>query len=196
MSSWEPDEMTPEDRRAETARILAKGLQRLTELPKPGAQAAGPRHLASAPPPACPPIRKEMVDGNLKLTFRVHIERGRSKRLVEGEAPASPAAEPQGRIPRVARLLALARRLQRMLDRGKVKNRAEIARLRHVTRARVTQIMNLLLLAPDIQEEILSLPPVTRGRDPISEQDLRLVLRSVSFPEQRRVWRRLRRDQR
>ena len=196
MASWDPDEMTPEDRRAEIARILAKGLQRLTELPKLGTQAAGSRHLASTPPPACPSVWKEMKDGSLKLTLRVHIERGRSKRLVEGEAAARPEAKSQGKIPRVARLLALAHHLQRMLDRGEVKNRAEIARLRHVTRARVTQIMNLLLLAPDIQEQILYLPPVTSGRDPISERDLRLVLRSVSFPEQRRVWRRLRRDQR
>ena len=35
-----------------------------------------------------------------------------------------------------------------------------------VTRARMTQIMNLLNLAPDIQEELLLLPPVTEGRDP------------------------------
>jgi len=103
---------------------------------------------------------------------------------------------PQGTVPRVARLLALAHHLQGMLDRGEVKSMAEIARLGHVTRARVIQIMSLLLLAPDIQEQVLSLPPVTSGRDPVSERDLRSVLRSVSFPEQRRVWRQLRRDQR
>ena len=89
----------------------------------------------------------------------------------------------------MARLLALAHHLRGKLDRGEVKSRAEIARLGHVTRARVTQIMNLLLLAPDIQEQILFLPPAIRGRYPISERDLRLILRSVSFREQRRVWR-------
>ena len=66
----------------------------------------------------------------------------------------------------------------RLLDRGAVKSLAEIARLGHVTRARVTQIMNPLLLAPDIQEEILFLPPTTAGRDSITEREARHVLRS------------------
>ena len=43
---------------------------------------------------------------------------------------------------------------------------AELARLGHVTRARIAQIMNLLHLAPDIQEAILFLPRVERGEDP------------------------------
>jgi hypothetical protein len=69
-----------------------------------------------------------------------------------------------------------------MLYHWDVKSLADIARLGHVTRARVTQIMNLLLLAPDIQEEILFfLPPTTDGGDPITERDLRQVLRTPSF---------------
>ena len=50
---------------------------------------------------------------------------------------------------------------------GQVKDYAELARLGHVSRARITQIMNLLLLAPDIQEEILFLPKTVAGHDPI-----------------------------
>jgi len=126
----------------------------------------------------------------LKVSFKVHIERGRCKRLVAGEAPPQPGreAKPQGTIPRVARLLALAHHLQDMLDRGEVKSMAEIARLGHVTRARVTQIMNLLLLAPDIQEAILFLPPTTKGRDPIVENDIKPLLRTLSFRKQREHW--------
>ena len=52
---------------------------------------------------------------------------------------------------------------------------AEIARHGHVTRARVTQIMNLLHLAPGSQEAILFLPRVEYGRDPLSERDLRTI---------------------
>ena len=67
-------------------------------------------------------------------------------------------------MPRVARLLALAHKFQGMLDRGEVASMAELARLGCVTPARITQIMDLLLLAPDIQEEILFLPAVEGGR--------------------------------
>ena len=135
-----------------------------------------------------PSQRGKQGKRKLKLSFKVHIERGRRKRLVEGDALApEPEPEPQGTIPRISRLLALAHHLQGMLDRGEVKSMAEIARLGHVTRARVTQIMNLLLLAPDIQEEILFLPPTTDGRDPLIERDLRRVLRSLSFRKQRRT---------
>ena len=105
-----------------------------------------------------------------------------------GDAPAVAKPEPQNTIPRVSRLLALAHHLQAMLYHWDVKSLAEIARLGHVTRAPVTHIMNLLLLPPDIQEDILFLPPTTNGRDPIPERTLRQVLRSVSFRKQRQTW--------
>jgi len=58
---------------------------------------------------------------------------------------------------------------------------------RLVTRARVTQLMDLLLLAPDIQAEILDLafPP---GRQPLCERHLRQVARSLIWTEQRARW--------
>ena len=59
------------------------------------------------------------------------------------------------RIPRITRLMALAIKFEDMIARGEVRDYAEIARLGFVTRARLTQIMNLLLLAPEIQEAIL-----------------------------------------
>ncbi len=61
----------------------------------------------------------------------------------------------------------------------------------HVTQPRMTQIMNLLHLAPDIQEELLFLPRVTDGRDPIHEKMLRPITKMVSWSEQRRMWRRM-----
>jgi hypothetical protein len=59
------------------------------------------------------------------------------------------------RVPRITRLMALAIKFEDMIARGEVRDYAEIARLGFVTRARLTQIMNLLLLAPEIQEAIL-----------------------------------------
>ena len=62
---------------------------------------------------------------------------------------------------------------------------AELARLGHVSRARITQTMNLLQLAPDLQEAILFLPPVETGKDPVTERELREVVQVVSWEEQR-----------
>jgi hypothetical protein len=74
--------------------------------------------------------------------------------------PKKAAPSPPPRIPRITRLMALAIKFQDMIDRGEVKDYADLARLGYVTRARVTQIMNLTLLAPDIQEQILAGAPV------------------------------------
>jgi hypothetical protein len=67
-----------------------------------------------------------------------------------------------------------------------------MARQLGFTRARVTQLMDLLLLAPEVQEEILflELPP---GAQPVSERGLReAVLGTIDWQEQRRRWERLR----
>src|SRR5262249_26413825 len=85
-----------------------------------------------------------------------------------GRGPAGPAADPggpaaSGRGPRVARLLALAIHLERWRADGVVMNYAALARLGRVSRARVSQVMALLHLAPDLQERVLFLPPTRRG---------------------------------
>lgn len=93
-----------------------------------------------------------------------------------------------GRVPRVSRLLALAMRFQDMIDRGEVRDFADLARLGYVTRARITQIMDLTLLAPDIQEEILFLPPTVAGADRVKERDLRPIAAVALWPRQRKMW--------
>jgi hypothetical protein len=86
----------------------------------------------------------------------------------------------------------LAIRFDQLIQDSVVTDQAELARLGHVTRARLTQIMNLLCLAPDLQEEILHLPPTVRGRDPIAEKQLRPITVVPSWSMQRRMWRRRR----
>jgi hypothetical protein len=86
------------------------------------------------------------------------------------------------RIPRIARLMALAIKFQDMINRGEVRDYADLARLGYVTRARITQIMNLLLLAPDIQEEIMGLggvPGVFDGVKPGTHFGFRRKLLSL-----------------
>jgi hypothetical protein len=104
--------------------------------------------------------------------------------LREGPKPR----RPRGRIPRVARLLPLAHHFDELLKAGAVETQAELAELAKLTPARVTQIMNLLTLAPDIQEEILFLSPVIEGQPPVTERDLREVLKTVVWSEQRERW--------
>ena len=80
-----------------------------------------------------------------------------------------------GRIPRISRLMAVAIRLERLLLTGEVSDLTELARLGHVTQPRMSQILNLTLLAPDIQEELLFLPRVTSGKATIHEKMLRPI---------------------
>jgi hypothetical protein len=84
--------------------------------------------------------------------------------------------------------MALALRFEQLLRSGAVRDYAELARLGQVSRARVTQIMNLLHLAPDLQEAILFLPRVARGRDPIQLHNLQALTAVVDWQGQRRRW--------
>lgn len=120
-----------------------------------------------------------------KVHFRPGV-RGR-RRLRQGEAPAAPEA-PCGRVPRLARLMALAIHFDGLIRKGVVHDYADLARLGHVTRGRATQIMNLLNLALDIQEEILFLPGTALGRDPVSEREMRHIAATPDCRRQRRMW--------
>ena len=92
----------------------------------------------------------------------------------------------------VGRLSLYLRCLEGLLRDGAVKDYAELAVLGHVTRARVSQIMSLLQLAPDIQEAILFLPRTEHGRDPIHLAMLQPIAAAIEWKKQRRMWSELR----
>jgi hypothetical protein len=96
-----------------------------------------------------------------------------------------------GRVPRVSRIMALAIRFEGLIRDGVVKDQAELARLGHVSRARLSQIMDLLLLAPDIQEAVLFLPSVGRGGHLLIEKHLRSLAAMPSWKKQERMWKSL-----
>ncbi len=75
-----------------------------------------------------------------------------------------------------------------MLERGEAKDHADLARLGCVSRERVSQIMMLNWLAPEIQQEVLDLPKTPGGRFPVSETTLRAVARNPRWEEQRARW--------
>jgi len=104
------------------------------------------------------------------------------------------SASPPARVPRIARLMALALRFEKLIRAGEVADYAELARLGRVSRARITQIANLLALAPSIQEELLFLAEVESGRDPIHLRQLQPITRMRDWCQQRRAWRELKRQ--
>lgn len=120
--------------------------------------------------------------------FTTHFFRARKGAdVVFSQEPPPPEPETVRRPARVARMLALAHRLQRAIDSGEIQDRATLARQYGLTRARVTQLLNLTLLAPDIQEQVLALEAVD-GLEPTSERALREVSWAMEWGEQRRRW--------
>lgn len=85
---------------------------------------------------------------------------------------------------KVAKMLALAHHLQHAIERGIAHDRADVARRLGLTRARVTQLLDLLLLAPDIQESILFLG--AEEGEPATERDVRAVALRSDWSEQRK----------
>lgn len=109
-------------------------------------------------------------------------------------APATTEPKPvePGRVPRISRLMAVAIRLDGLLRTGEVSDIPELARLGHVTQPRMSQILALTLLAPDIQEELLFLPRITAGKSAIHEKMLRPISAEIGWARQREMWRSLR----
>jgi len=127
----------------------------------------------------------------IKVKEKLQFSRGnKGKRRIK-KKPRKPVEVPAGRIPRISKLMALAIRYDGLLREGVVADQTELARLAMVTQPRMTQIMNLLYLAPDIQEELLFLPLVTSGKDPVTERDLRPIVAEVDWGRQRRMWKEL-----
>lgn len=121
-------------------------------------------------------------------TLRVPLQRSRSA----GKPASERQAEAKRPRPiRAAQMLACAHEMQAMIDRGELRDRTELAARFGFTRARITQLLDLLLLAPDVQEEIL-LMEVVHGGDPVHEHALRAIVRHASWRDQRAEWRTLR----
>lgn len=119
------------------------------------------------------------------LVFKVHLGRSTHGQL-EMHAGEAPSVPPPAKVPaRIARLVALAHHLDGMVRSGVAPDYAALAAVGHVTTARVSQYMGLLLLAPDIQERLLDMVKPDMGREPIGEQNLRPVVAEPDWAKQR-----------
>ena len=128
-----------------------------------------------------------VIKGNI-----VRVRRGHGHGFV-GEAVQKKKST--RRPAKVAQMLAMAHHLQSKIDQGEIKDRAELARRLGITRARVTQILDMTLLAPAIQKEVLFMEAVDR-REPMSERDLHQFARRPAWADQRAAWRTLHLDRR
>jgi hypothetical protein len=106
-------------------------------------------------------------------------------------APKPKMSRAPAKLPHITKLMALAIRLEHLLATGQVKDQAEIARTAGITRARVTQIINLTQLAPDIQEAILNLEPTTDHVPRFREREVRTIAIVPNWETQRVLWKRL-----
>lgn len=130
----------------------------------------------------------EEATGRHILKGALFRQKGKRITLTEAPPPAPLSKpEPVRRPAKVARMLALAHHLQGAIDRGLVADRAAVARKLGLTRARVTQLLDLLLLAPDLQQVVLFLGAVD-GQEPLAERGLREIAHAGTWAEQRRAW--------
>ncbi|MBM3965946.1 MAG: hypothetical protein FJ308_12915 [Planctomycetes bacterium] len=122
--------------------------------------------------------------------FHVATKRSGTKQIQSGTMPVTPT----GRVPRISRLLALAHHCYRLVQSGTIINQSELAHFGQISTTRMTQIMWLDNLAPDIQEEILFLRRITQGRDSIKEADIRPIAKTLDWNKQRQMWRELKKN--
>ncbi len=121
----------------------------------------------------------------MTIVLPVRTRRVRRRRDAAGAEDAAPVTT--DRAPRVARMLALAHHWRGLIRDGVVKDQAALARLVGVSRARVTQVMDLLYLAPDIQEEILDMKHARLSK--LRHADVTRLAAVVDWSEQHRAWR-------
>jgi hypothetical protein len=131
------------------------------------------------------------VSGNQEVTYALDFCAGRQSRR-DNKSFSSHREQPDGEaadcaIPRIARLMALAIRFEGLVRDETIRDYAELARLGRVTLARMTQIIKLLDLAPDIQEQILFLPLI-KG---LNERNLRRIVSRIDWEEQRRMFQKI-----
>ncbi len=122
-----------------------------------------------------------LEDGAIQVEVTLPVRPRRQESAEGRQTDLAAYAGTRTRIPRITRLMALAIKFEAMVETGEVRDYADLARLGYVTRARMTQIMNLLNLAPDIQQSVLEGSIGPR----FTERTAREVLRSVYWNDQR-----------
>ena len=125
---------------------------------------------------------------HLKVKFETAASKHGQRRI---RSPKPSRSESPPLAPHIAKLMALAIRLEHLIETGQIANHAEIARAAGLTRARVTQILNLANLAPDIQQAVLELADHPSESTRLKEADLRDYSQIHCWEKQRRLFQKL-----
>jgi len=131
-----------------------------------------------------------MQNSPVEIQFQLHAAVRPTGTPEASDAPPSG----HGRPPRVTQVMALAIHFLDIIERGEARVYEDLARLGCLTRERMSQIMELIWLAPDIQQEILAYPPTEAGRLPLSEVAVRKIAGNLVWLQQRSYWTKLRKE--
>jgi hypothetical protein len=136
-------------------------------------------------------VHSDAHPSDISITYSCHfqLKQGR-KRLIKGTRPTPLSTlksnlKKATKIPPATKLLSLAHYYKDLLAASKVKDYAELARLTQVSRARLTQIMNLTFLAPEIQKALLCAPFYDHKK---TERSLREIAECLSWQVQLEKW--------
>ncbi len=138
---------------------------------------------------------RRLQQGRLLLRAEMAIQEGAEVAIRAGKKPLVRQISPEpvemvavpgneGQLPRITKMMALAVRFEELLRQGTAKDYADLARLGGVSRARITQLMNLRNLAPLIQEQIVLMPQNRCDRRKLTERNLRRLSGMVDWREQ------------
>lgn len=124
--------------------------------------------------------------GTFVVVGKLHRARKANGQAVAARSHAQPPKTVY-KPTRVARMLAFAHHLKRAIRRGEYVDRTDAARALELTKGRLSQLLDLTLLAPEIQEEVLFSQRVD-GIEKITERQLRPILRELAWRRQRYLW--------
>jgi len=116
----------------------------------------------------------------MQIEFEVDL-----KPIQRKAKPASMTLRAADRLPKITKLLVLAYQIEQAIDDGRAKDYADVACQLGVTRARITQVMNLLSLSPDIQATILTEPHRVRH---VTERRLRALTEALEWHKQNKMF--------
>ena len=117
------------------------------------------------------------------FSVEVHLSSGHCghKQIHQGKKPKH--AKPS-RLPRITRLMALAIKYEQLLKSGEIYGQEALARLAGIDRSLISRILRLRLLSPRIQEQLLNLSEITKGREELGLTKLIPLTRIHSWSKQ------------
>lgn len=118
----------------------------------------------------------------------IKVKRKLTGAIVRRRPERTDLKPPVAAIPRVSKLMALAIHFDRLLRSGEIADVNELAQLCHVTQPRISQILALTMLAPEIQEELLFLACPSKGGRRLFEKMMRPIAAELDWGRQRMMW--------